>query len=271
MNLNDLSILILCAKPIEVTMKFQFKIQVLTCLFLLAVTFPFNALTNDLDRSELKQYKELIQNSIKQFEDTRRENWAFKVSRYENEEGDITSSLEAYKPNNDLSKRWALIEINGQQPTKKQIKKYIKTKQKASKNDKDDDYSVRFREIINIDSLSLYGQSDTHLEMTFDVHLKKLGEDAKGKLDGMLTFHKNKQFIDSITVVNNSEFSPLFSASISDFNLTFKFVKIKNAILPLENTLDMKGSFAFFTDIEETSIDRFSDYSYDAPQVVDKP
>lgn len=80
--------------------------------------------------------------------------------------------------------------------------------------------------------------------MAFDVYIEKLGDDAKGKLDGLLTLDKHQHYIESIKVINNSEFSRMFSSSISDFKLIFRFTKIQEAILPLEYTLDMKGSFA---------------------------
>ncbi|MDC0601386.1 hypothetical protein OAP14_00005, partial [Aliiglaciecola sp.] len=60
-------------------------------------------------------------------------------------------------------------------------------------------------------------------------------------------------------------FSPMFSAKITDFKLTITFDKIDSYILPLQNKLSMKGTFAFFTDIDEESLDTFSEYRFIAP------
>lgn len=249
-------------------MKNQYIKQFLYFSCLLILSAPLTSNANGIDKDVLSFYKKQIEASIKLFEETNRKNWSYKVVRFENEEGDISSSTEVFTPNEHKSKQWALLELNGKKPTKKQLKKFTNKKLKASKKKQAGgaDYSIRLREIIAIDSLTITQESDTHINMAFDVYIKKLGDDAKGKLDGLLTFDKNKQYIDFIRITNNSEFSPMFSSSITDFSMTLKFTKMSNAILPIENSLDMKGSFAFFTDIDETSIDRFSDYRYTKPQ-----
>ncbi len=38
--------------------------------------------------------KNSVSSALEEFEQTRRENWSYKLSRYENEEGDVTSSIE---------------------------------------------------------------------------------------------------------------------------------------------------------------------------------
>ncbi|TQV87082.1 hypothetical protein [Aliikangiella coralliicola] len=236
--------------------------------YFMALYLPLKTTAADLIETEIPLYKKQVETSIKQFEDMDRKRWSFKVVRYEDEEGDVTTSTEVYTPNEDKFKRWSLLELNGKTPTQKQIKKFIKKKVKASKK-KDDDsanYSIRLRELIDIDSLNLTNENETHKTMSFDVYIEKLGDDAIGKLDGELTFSKHQQYIDSIQITNNSEFSPVFSASITDFKLVFKFKKMKNAILPVENSMDMKGSFAFFTEIDETSNERYSDYVYVEPK-----
>ena len=235
------------------------------CSFLALIT-PINSNAKNLDVDTLRNFKQKVEASIKQFENTKREKWSHKVIRFENEEGDITSSIEVFTPHKDKSKQWSLLELNGKVPTKRQLKKFIKRKLKSTEKEDPEgaNHSVRLREIVDIDSLSVAHENDTHVEMMFNVHIEKLGDSAKGKLEGTLTYDKKHDYIDTITIVNNSDFSPMFSASISDFSLTFKFKKIGSAILPLENTLDMKGTFAFFTDIDETSVDRFSEYSFKA-------
>jgi hypothetical protein len=103
---------------------------------------------------------------------------------------------------------------------------------------------------------------DKHIVMAFDVDWKKLGEDSIGKLQGKLTYQKENQFIEKISIWNNAEFSPIFTAKITDLAVTFTFLQINEAVLAKQNEMKMKGSFAYFTEINETSLDKFSNYLY---------
>ena len=94
------------------------------------------------------------------------------------------------------------------------------------------------------------------------MYLSQLGNDVSKKLQGTLRFDKTQHYIDSIEISNTANFSPLFSADITEFSLTLRFTKIDSAILPQQQQLRMKGTFAFFTKIDEVSTDTFSDYHY---------
>ncbi|WP_085297799.1 hypothetical protein [Cognaticolwellia mytili] len=231
---------------------------VLACL---GVVFGSNAANIEIkDQTSLKQK---VHQAIIKFEQTDRKQWAFQVDRFENEEGDITSSLEQFTPWHDVNKQWSLMRINGNEPTTKQQKKFIKAKRKrANKKQSDKSYSVKFREIINLESLRYQSESATHIEMSFQVTLSQFGDDTKEKLDGLLSYNKQDAFIETITITNNAEFSPMFSAAINEFSLTFNFINIDDAILFREHTLEMKGTFAYFVEIDEVSKDTYSDYQY---------
>jgi hypothetical protein len=103
--------------------------------------------------------------------------------------------------------------------------------------------------------------------MAFNVYIEKLGKDAMGKLQGKLVYQKDKQFIKEITIWNNADFSPMFTANITDLVLTFTFVDINGAVLAKKNEIKMKGSFAYFTEINETSLDSFSGYYYQGTRI----
>jgi hypothetical protein len=197
------------------------------------------------------------------FEHTHRELWSYTIARYEDEEGDISSSIEQYSPQS--SERWLLKQINGQQPTKKQIKDFAKKKNRQSNKTKQGkNIQLSLRELINRESLSLVSADDKHIVMAFDVDWKKLGKDSIGKLQGELTYQQEKQFIEKIAIWNNADFSPMFTANITDLVVTFTFLQINGAVLTKQIEMKMKGSFAYFTEINETSVDSFSDYLYQA-------
>ncbi len=203
-----------------------------------------------------------ISHAITQFEQTPREDWSYRISRYENEEGEVTSSLELFDPAQEMSKQWTLLSINEQPPTTNQARKFTEDKQKQAEKSSQHNFSVKLREIIQMDSLELISEDLNSLKANFDVYLSRLGEDATKNLKGSLVFNKHQQFIESIEIVNTGDFSPVFSADITDFKLTFRFIKMDSSILPQQQELSMKGTFAFFTEIEEVSKDTFSEYRY---------
>lgn len=203
-----------------------------------------------------------ISQAIAKFEQTSRQDWSYRITRYENEEGDISSSIELFDPIKEQHEQWSLLRIDGQAPTEKQVKKFVKSKRKEKDDSDQQSLSVKLGDIILLNSLQLVSEDQNHLRASFDVYLSQLGEEATENLKGSLIFAKDEQFIESIEIINKGEFSPVFSAAITDFKLSFRFVKIDSAILPQQNDLSMKGTFAFFTEIDEVSTDTYSDYQY---------
>ncbi|MBL4941407.1 MAG: hypothetical protein JKY81_07030 [Colwellia sp.] len=235
------------------------------CLLLLCFGTVFNVIATENITSELALLKEKTNRAIIKFEQTDRMLWSYKITRYENEEGDISSSIEQHSP--QASERWLLKQINGQLPTKKQIKNFAKKKQKQSSTTKQgNNIQLALRKLINQESLSLVSTDEKHIVMAFNVYLKKLGKDSIGKLQGKLIYQKEHEFIEKILIWNNTEFSPMFTANITDLAITFTFVHINGSILAKKNEMKMKGSFAYFTEINETSLDTFSDYLYQGKQ-----
>ena len=171
-------------------------------------------------------------------------------------------TLPAVSSNTAPGSKWTLVKLNGNHPTQKEQKDYQDKKAEQSRdNGKGASFSLRLRELINLESLTLVEDGPGQLRMAFDIkRLKRLGDEASGKLSGQLTFNKQQGFVEQIVITNNDNFSPMFSASIEQFKLGFSFTRIEDAVLPLETTMDMKGSFAFFTKIDETSRNSYSHY-----------
>jgi len=230
-------------------------------LLLLCFCAVFNVIAADKTTNELPLLKEKIHRAILKFEHTDKKLWSYQIARFEDEEGDVSSSIEQHSPLDN--KPWSLIEIDGELPTEKQIKSFAKKKQKQSDVVKKEQHiQLPLRELIHHESLSLVSIDDKYIVMAFDVHLNKLGDDSIGKLQGQLSYQKDNQFIEKISIWNNAEFSPMFTANITDLAITFTFFHINGAVLTKQNEMTMKGSFAYFTEINETSLDSFSDYLY---------
>lgn len=235
----------------------MYKSLLLTNLLLFCGT---NAIAKELSgtwQSSPALMKEQVTAAIAAFEQTPRKDWAFDVSRYENEEGDITSSKERYLPQQNGGSNWSLLMLNGKPPTAKQQEDFIEDKQENSKS-----FAIKLSQMVPIGSLSFESEDANIGVATFNVQLEKLGKKASKKLRGTLVFDKQAQFINEIVIENTEAFSPVFSAEINEFVMTLTFKKIDQAILPHQKDLVMKGSFAFFTEIDEISTDKYFNYQY---------
>ncbi len=228
---------------------------------MLCVFATFNSYATENMPEQLIIAKDKVNSAILKFEKTDKTRWSYLLSRYEDEEGDITSSIEQYSPQD--SEPWLLKQLNGELPTEKQIKQFAEKKQtqQSTKNGVQNN-RLKLRKLINQNSLSLVSTHEKYLVMAFEVSLNRLGKDAIGKLQGELTYQKEKQFIEKISIWNNAEFSPMFTANITELAITFSFLEINGAVLIKQNEMKMKGSFAYFTEINETSLDKFSNYVY---------
>ena len=230
-------------------------------LLLLGLGIVFNVTAAQNSPTELSLLKEKINSAIVKFEQTKKNLWAYQISRYEDEEGDISSSIEQHSP--QANNPWSLKQINGQLPTKKQVQNFYKKKQEQSDNvKKEQNVTLSLRKLIHHESLSLVSTDEKYIVMAFNVHLKKLGDDSVGKLQGQLSYQKDNQFIEKISIWNNADFSPMFTSNITDLAINFTFFHLNGAVLTKKNEMKMKGSFAYFTEINETSLDSFSDYLY---------
>ncbi|WP_440055069.1 hypothetical protein ACSLBF_02615 [Pseudoalteromonas sp. T1lg65] len=201
-----------------------------------------------------------VAHAIDQFEQTNRSDWAYTITRYENEEGDISQSVEQYNPQQPAGQQWSLMMVDGKVPTEKQRQAFMDKKAKQATEGKS--LSIKLSKIINLTSLQLEEESQADLKVRFGVYLEKLGENASKKLTGLLTYNKENAFISDIEITNTDTFSPVLTANIKDFKMTLSFEKRDSAILPHKHEFEMRGSFAFFTEIDEVSSDTFSEYHY---------
>ncbi|MFD2176281.1 hypothetical protein [Veronia pacifica] len=235
-------------------------------LLFVATGWTFSANANEhTDLSHWATDRVAIQTTISQalnrYQQASRDKWAYQVSRYENEEGDESTSIERFNPNSSISERWTLIEINGAAPTEEEREDFA-AKRRTSKESEDNNLVVSLSDIISLETLTYKSESDEKLNATFDVHLEQLGDDASSKLKGSLVYNKNLKFIEAIDIKNIDKFSPMFGASVSDFLMTFEFQAINQAILPKKNALRMKGTYALFSKFDEVSHDTFSNFTY---------
>lgn len=245
-------------------MKFKYAIEGV-CLGAAALAIATDVMAEERNEYAIyqnspKRLKQTIIQAISAFEQTAREDWSFRITRYENEEGDVASSIEQYDPALGDGNEWSLLRLNGEQPGETEQQAFARARHARLAEKGEHSYSVKLSEIIQTDSLVFHAEGTENVQATFRVHLSRLGDEATKNLIGTLSYNKQQSFIESIEIVNTETFSPMFSARITDFSLKFSFFKIDTAILPHQQRLNMKGSFAFFTTIDEASLDTFSDY-----------
>lgn len=204
---------------------------------------------------------EKVKTAMHQMQQTERKNWAFEVSHYENEEGDITQSVESYNPLRAQSEHWTLLSIGGNTPTDKQQQEFIAEKNEPEDKNKNN-LKVKLDELIQLQSLQVENVNSAEFTASFDVYLERLGEEASKSLTGLLTYDREQGFIRHIQITNKDLFSPVLTAEITEFKLLLSFKKLQNRILPHEKNMQMKGSFAFFTEIDEVSTVTYSNYQY---------
>jgi hypothetical protein len=87
--------------------KYEEKLLLLTDLILCG----FYVIAAQNTTIQLASFKEKVNRAIIKFENTNEELWSYKISRYEDEEGDISSRIEQHSPQS--SSRWLLKQING--------------------------------------------------------------------------------------------------------------------------------------------------------------
>jgi len=228
-------------------------------LLALLVLTSYKAQASEITSNSLMVEK--VEQAIGQLQQTKRKNWAYQVSHYENEEGDITQSIESYNPLRPSSEHWILLSIGGKAPTQKQQQKFMADKNKPTEKDKNS-LQIRLDELIQLDTLEIKTVDPTQFTASFDVYLERLGDKASKSLTGLLTYDRTQEFIRHIEISNKDLFSPVLTAEITEFNLLLSFKKLNDRILPHEKNMQMKGSFAFFTEIDEVSTVTYSNYQY---------
>lgn len=223
---------------------------------------------HDAAPAAIADLRSLIAGTVNRFEQHSLQDWSYRISRYENEEGDISSRQELFDPTQAPGRQWQLLRLNGQTPDTKQLRRYAADKQKQVTKANQHSFSLKLSKLIQLDSLTLVAEDPYRLEASFKVYIKKLGAEASKALQGQLSFDKTKQYIDSIQITNNAGFSPLLGSRIDHFNLTLQFMQIDGVMLPQQQTMTMKGTFAYFTGIDEVSTVTFSDYRYIANETL---
>ncbi|MDK1288675.1 hypothetical protein [Pseudoalteromonas umbrosa] len=212
--------------------------------------------------SASSEHIQLVESALERFSQTNKQHWSYTIHSIEIEEGDKTEIQAKHQPNNNPYQRWQLLQLNGQQPSPKQIKEFAQKRENKG-------FSISIRELVRTHTLTLVQETSDSITFSYPVELADLGKDAIGKLTGHIKIDKSNQHIKQVSVHNTASFSPVALADISDFNLSMQFITVNDAVLVHQTKMDMRGTFSFFIDIEETSTVTFDNYQYQ-PQSLNR-
>ncbi len=219
------------------------------------------ALENEVALPDIDRQAQ-VNAAIDRFEQTALQDWAFCLDSAENEEGQLTSSVECFDPRLPVGQQWQLQQSNGKPAEAEQQRSYQTTKQKQAKQDSSLNVTIKLSRLIVADSVRLSREDANYWYGDFTVDIAKLGKTANKQLQGQLRFDKSGQFIDLIEITNRGTFSPMFGSKIHHFQLKIRFIQLEKKILQLRRDLTMQGTFAWVTPIDEVSTDVFTDFHY---------
>ena len=124
---------------------------------------------------------------------------------------------------------WELISVNGETPSKKEIKKFDKQMEKQLEDQEKDP----FIGMLNLDSLTHFENTDKFDVYDFDPIFSAFKDEAKYDLDGRV-FVDQTGVIQSITINAPETFKPVFGATMHTFLLEYKIAY--NNITPYVQT-----------------------------------
>ena len=207
-----------------------------------------------------EQLQSMIESAITRFSDTPLEQWSYRRYRYENEEGEVARHQAEFSPIRAAGDQWRLLSFDDASPTEEQMRTFQKTQAQGGYGGHE--VTLKLTELVQADTLRLVDESEDNIIAEFNVHIAKLGEQASEALIGQLHYNKSKKCIEQIKVNSKHGFSAVFTAHIDKLSLNMTFLCDGNAVLPIYQNLTLLGRIAYFFEINEVSILRYSHYQH---------
>ncbi|MEL7479239.1 MAG: hypothetical protein AAGJ17_10215 [Pseudomonadota bacterium] len=204
---------------------------------------------------EASHLKSVVQKAIKRIKDVDKTKWAFELHSFENEEGEITDYTAAFNGALPEGQNWQLLTKDKKPATDKQKRAFVKQRNKDKKT-----FSIKLEQLITLDSLQLLDSTNEAITASFDVNIPKLGDDAIGKLKGTLIVSPKNHLLKQIIITNLDEFSPMTMTNIEQFKMVLTFTEVSGQVLPINAEMTMRGTFAGFMELNETSKDSYTNY-----------
>lgn len=211
------------------------------------------------EQEKLARYIDLITTSLESAEQTQNGMWSYRLTKALNIDGEKTISVEKYLPSNDSNEQWILEALNHQTPSNDDISEYLDDKADGAEEAV---MRNKFLNFVDIDSIKIKEEHDDYLLFSFKGFYPKFGDAAKGKIDGTLTFDKNKAYVTHLELRNNDEFTAKVILGIEKWHLKISFDKTKNVILQKSRASSLQGTAMMFANINVTVDVAFTDYIF---------
>jgi hypothetical protein len=220
-----------------------------TCLYALILCSYAQA-------SDTPDYVEIAKTRLLEMDETDVEKtWFYTTTAHTNEEILVSRN----KPARDGVEGRELISVNGNPPSAKRLKKFMK--QEAKRNEDSDGKRKRgeFSKMVDYTTLTLQEITNRQAILSFTPVLDRLEKDSD-KLKGTIVLNTDTLLMEEFSVINTDKISPAFSVSFSTFRLKFLFTQVDGVTLYSQMETTIKGKAGFFKKFEESTEIVFSDY-----------
>lgn len=222
--------------------------RVLSTLTMLCLGGPWAAAAED--------YKALLDEAVANVEWNIEESWAFTETSLS--EGELY--VGRFDPRLEEDARWALLSVDGKEPTDDQRRKYAHDRNEHSDDESDGDYRVVA--MVNPDTLELVEETDEHWTFTF---VPEQDDPAfRDSVDAKIRIVKNGRYIESLEMRNFQDIRPGFGTRITQLQMRFFFgPAIENGpIVPLSLDVQIRGRALLFIGFDETEVKKYSAFEY---------
>lgn len=165
-----------------------------------------------------------------------------------------TRNVARFEPHQDP--QWQLLAVDDQPASAEQSKKFLK--RRGRQQERDD--SVKFRDLVAVNSVELMKQEDGKVWLSFVPHVGELADDNADALTGYAIMSSLDQRLLELHIENVETFSPAFSIKISMMVMTFEFMSVDNQTVPAQYAFNMQGKIGGIKKLDVESLTVYSNY-----------
>ncbi|BCE00377.1 hypothetical protein [Marinicellulosiphila megalodicopiae] len=174
-------------------------------------------------------------------------------TRFEDDEKTTTVAL--ITPDTDPN--WKLISVNGQTPSKKDIKNYKKKIEKQIEDNEKDPLSS----ILNVSTLQIFESKEDETIYAFDPLFSDFNDDASKNLTGRVFVNMDNK-ITRIEINAPFSFSPVFGAKINRFSINYNLDYYKQKAYITDYELDINIKIGGFKTLEMQAEAMYTDLKW---------
>jgi len=214
--------------------------NLVVCAFLFAASTAIGA----------EDYAALFERALENIDWEFQDEWAYTESSLD--EGELW--IGRYNPRLDEDERWALISVDGREPTEKEVREYV-----HDRDEHDSASDSRTTKIVGSDSLELIEETDDYWLFTFVPDDEE--EAFLESVDAKVKIIKAGPYVESIDIRNHSDIKPGFGTKLSKLVMRLEFgpATKDGPIVPQSIKTHVTGRALFFIGIDDTEAISHSD------------